>query len=176
VPAYYVFQLDSVVEGGVPPLDLIRGRVTSLVRLEKQKGLARHRADSLATALKGLPELASASARGLSVERFGPFTRLRPPSYLGGQPMVIGAAFGLRVGERTGVVEGENGYFIVESLGRKLADSSSWVAQRDSQRVQLRQAVQQARIQQYMEGVRAKAKIIDRRKDLFRAQADTTGL
>jgi hypothetical protein len=74
------------------------------------------------------------------------------------------------------VVEGENGYFIVESLGRKLADSSSWVAQRDSQRVQLRQAVQQARIQQYMEGVRAKAKIIDRRKDLFRAQADTTGL
>jgi len=176
LPAYYVFQLDSVTEGGVPPLDLIRGRVTSLVRLEKQKVLARHYADSLATALKGLPELTSASARGLSVERFGPFTRLRPPSYLGGQPAVIGAAFGLRVGERTGVVEGENGYFIVESLARRLADSSKWVAQRDSQRVQLQQAVQQARIQQYMEGLRAKAKIVDRRKDLFRAQADTTGL
>jgi hypothetical protein len=36
--------------------------------------------------------------------------------------------------------------------------------------------VQQARIQQYMEGLRARAKIVDRRKDLFRAQADTTGL
>ena len=176
LPAYYVFQLDSVTEGGVPPLDLIRGRVTSLVRLEKQKVLARRHADSLAAALKDLPELTSAGTRGLSVERFGPFTRLRPPSYLGGQPMVIGAAFGLRVGERTGVVKGENGYFIVESLGRKLADSSAWIAQRDSQRVQLRQAVQQARIQQYMEGLRAKAKIVDRRKDLFRAQADTTGL
>jgi parvulin-like peptidyl-prolyl isomerase len=175
-PAYYVFQLDSVTEGGVPPLDLIRGRVTSLVRLEKQKALARHHADSLATALKDLPELTAAGTRGQSVERFGPFTRLRPPSYLGGQPAVIGTAFGLSVGERSGVVEGENGYFIVESLGRKLADSSAWLAQRDSQRVQLRQAVQQARIQQYMEGVRAKAKIVDRRKDLFKAQADTTGL
>jgi len=175
-PAYYVFQLDSVTEGGVPPLDLIRGRVTSLVRLEKQKVLARRHADSLATALKDLPELTAAGTRGQSVERFGPFTRLRPPSYLGGQPAVIGTAFGLSVGERSGVVEGENGYFIVESLGRKLADSSAWLAQRDSQRVQLRQAVQQARIQQYMEGVRAKAKIVDRRKDLFKAQADTTGL
>jgi len=123
-----------------------------------------------------VPDLTAASARGLPVERLGPFTRLRPPSYLGGQPFVIGTAFGLRVGERSGVVEGENGYFIIESTGRKLADSSAWLAQRDAQRTQLRQAVQQARIQQYMEGVRATAKIVDRRKDLFRAQADTTGL
>jgi peptidyl-prolyl cis-trans isomerase D len=176
LPAFYVFQLDSVVEGGVPPLDQIRSRVTSLVRLEKQNVLARGRADSLLASLKDVPELTAASARGLSVERFGPFTRLRPPSYLGGQPFVIGTAFGLRVGERSGVVEGENGYFIIESTGRNLADSSAWLAQRDVQRNQLRQAVQQARIQQYMEGVRAKAKIVDRRKDLFRAQAaDTTG-
>jgi peptidyl-prolyl cis-trans isomerase D len=177
LPAFYVFQLDSVVEGGVPPLAEIRGRVTNLLRLEKQKVLARRRADSLLASLKDVPELTAASARGLPVERFGPFTRIRPPSYLGGQPYVIGTAFGLRVGERSGVVEGENGYFIIESTGRKLADSTAWLAQRDAQRTQLRQAVQQARIQQYMEGVRARAKIVDRRKDLFRAQAaDTTGL
>ena len=176
LPAYYVFQLDSVTEGGVPPLEQIRGRVTSMVRLEKQKGLARRKADSLLASLKDVPDLIAATARGLPIERFGPFTRLRPPSYLGGQPLVIGTAFGLHVGERSGVVEGENGYFIIESTGRKLADSSAWLAQRDAQRTQLRQAVQQARIQQYMEGVRAKAKVVDRRKDLFRAQADTTGL
>jgi peptidyl-prolyl cis-trans isomerase D len=176
LPAYYVFQLDSVTEGGVPPLDQIRGRVTSLVRLDKQKTLARSRADSLLAVLKDVPELTAASDRGLTVERFGFFTRLRPPSYLGGQPFVIGTAFGLHVGERSGVVEGETGYFIIESTGRKLADSSAWLAQRDVQRMQVRQAVQQTRIQQFMEGVRAKAKIVDRRKDLFRAAADTTGL
>jgi parvulin-like peptidyl-prolyl isomerase len=177
---FYVFQLDSVTAGGVPPLEQIRGRVTSLVRIERQKALARRRADSLAAALKDQPDLqAAAAARRLAVERFGPFTRLRPQGYLAGQPVVIGAAFGLRVGERSGVVEGDNGYFIIESQARKLADSSAWLAQRDQQRAQLRQALQQARIQQYLEGVRAKAKIVDRRKELFRAQAtadDASGL
>jgi peptidyl-prolyl cis-trans isomerase D len=172
-PAFYVFQLDSVTEAGVPPLSQIRARVTSAVRLEKQKVRARQRADSIAASLAGSADLAAAaSARGLELQRLGPFTRLRPPGYLGREPVVIGTAFGLPVGERSGVLAGEGGYFIIQSLGRKLADSSAWLAQRDEQRTQLRQAAQQARIQQYMEGVRAKAKVTDRRKELFRAQAD----
>ena len=175
-PAYYVFRLDSVTQGGVPPLNEIRARVTSVVRLERLKSVARHRADSLAAALRSASDLAAAAtARGLEVQRFGPFTRLRPPSYLAREPLVIGASFGLQVGERSGVIEGDAGYFIVQSLGRKLADSSAWVAQRDVQRTQLRQAAQQARIQQFMEGVRAKAKIVDRRKELFKSQASDVG-
>ena len=170
-PAYYIFQLDSVSDAGVPPLNQIRPRVTAAVRLERQKVTAAHRADSLATALRGTPNLvAAAAAHGLKADQFGPFTRLRPPSYLGREPEIIGTAFGLQVGERSGAVKGENGAFIIESLGRKLADSTAWLAQRDQQRTQLRQAIQQARIQQYMEGVRAQAKIVDRRKDIFKAQ------
>ncbi len=172
VSGYYVFRLDSVTPAGIPPLAQNRARATAALRLEKQKTLARHRADSLAAALRSIPELATAAAaRGLEVQRFGPFTRLRPPSYLAQEPVVVGTAFGLRVGERSGVLEGGTGSFIIESLGRKLADSSAWLAQREVQRTQLRQAIQQARIQQYMEGVRAKAKVVDRRKDLFKSQA-----
>jgi peptidyl-prolyl cis-trans isomerase D len=170
--AYYVFRLDSLAPEGVPPIAQIRDRVRSIVRVDKQKGLAHRRADSLATMLQGTADLtAAASAHGLEVQRFGSFTRLRPPSYLGREPAVVGSAFGLRVGERSGVIEGEGGYFIIQSLGRSLADSSAWLKQRDTQRAQLRQAVQQARIQQYMDGLRAKAKIVDRRKDLFKSQA-----
>jgi hypothetical protein len=167
-----VFRLDSVTPAGTPPLTLIRTRVSDLVRVEKLKTLAHHRADSLAALLKGVPDLASAAtARGIPVQRLGPFTRMRPPRDLTGEPFVVGTAFGLRVGERSGVLEGENGYFILESLGRRLADSTAWLAQREVQRTQLRQALQQARIQQYVEGVRAKAKIVDRRKDVFKSQA-----
>ncbi|OLB52127.1 MAG: hypothetical protein AUI08_01445 [Gemmatimonadetes bacterium 13_2_20CM_2_65_7] len=166
-PAYYVFRLDSVTPAGVPPIALIRDRVRSVVRIDKQKALGRHRADSLAALLKGAPDLTGAQS-------FGPFTRLRPPSYLGREPVLVGTAFGLRVGERSGVIEGEGGYFIIQSLWRKLADSTAWLKQRDAQRTQLRQAVQQARIQQYLDGLRAKAKIVDRRKDLFKSQAAAT--
>jgi len=170
-PAYYVFQLDSVVPEGVPPLDQIRDRVRSAVRLEKQKEIARRRADSLAAALKDAPNLVAAAApRGLQAQRFGPFTRLRPPSYLAREPLVVGAAFGLQVGERSPVIAGDAGFFIIESLGRKLADSSAWLAQRDTQRAPLLASARQARIQQYMEGLRARAQIVDRRKEIFRAQ------
>ncbi|HYU08188.1 MAG TPA: SurA N-terminal domain-containing protein [Gemmatimonadales bacterium] len=177
LPAYYVFQLDSVTAGGVPPLHEVRARVTAAVRLEKQKTLAHGRADSLAAALRGVPDLATAAtARGLAVQRFGPFTRLRPPSYLGREPVVVGTAFGLSVAERSRVLEGESGYFIIESLGRQNADSAAWVAQRETQRTQLRQAAQQARIQQFIEGLRAKAKIVDRRREIYKSQgsADAT--
>jgi parvulin-like peptidyl-prolyl isomerase len=170
--AYYVFRLDSVAPEGVPPIAQIRERVHNIVRVDKQKALARHRADSLAALLKGTPDLmAAATAHTLDAQRFGPFTRLRPPSYLGREPAVVGVAFGLATGQRSGAIEGEGGYFIIQSLARKLADSTAWLKQRDAQRTQLRQAVQQARIQQYMEGLRAKAKIVDRRKDLFKQQA-----
>ncbi|MGH7671672.1 MAG: peptidyl-prolyl cis-trans isomerase [Gemmatimonadales bacterium] len=171
-PAYYVFRLDSIVPAGVPPLAAVRDQVLAAVQIEKRKVLARRRADSLAEALRGTPNLPRAgAARGLTVDRFGPFPRLSPPAYLAREPVPVGAAFGLRVAERSGVIEGERGYYIVESLGRKVADSSAWLAQRNSQRVQLVRALQQARIEQYVDALRAKAKIVDRRKDIFRAQA-----
>lgn len=168
---YYVFRVDSLTPAGVPPLSQLRARVSGLVRLEKQKQLARVRADSLATALRTATDFsATAKARGFQVQRFA-FTRIRPPSYLAGEPYVVGVAFGLRPGERSGALEGENGYFIVESLSRKQADSTAWAAQKETQRAQFRQAAEQARIQQYMAGVRDRAKIVDRRKDLFKSQS-----
>jgi parvulin-like peptidyl-prolyl isomerase len=174
---YYVFRLDSVTPAGTPPLAQIRARVTDLVRVENLKTRARHRADSLATLVRGVPDLATAaSAHGLPVQRLGPFTRMRPPRDLSGEPFVVGSAFGLRIGERSGVVEGEAAYFILESLGRKFADSTAWLAQKEVQRTQLRQALQQGRIQLYLEGVRAKAKIVDRRKDLFKSQPSADAL
>src|SRR2546430_16620878 len=102
---------------------------------------------------------------------FGPFTRLQAPSYLAGEPAVVGASFGLRVRERSGVIAGENGYFIIESQGQKPADSTAWLAQRDNQRKQLVNAVRQARIQQYVQALRAKAKIVDRRSEFLKRQA-----
>jgi len=171
-PAYYVFRLDSLVPEGVPPLADVRDRVVAAVKLEKQKAIAHRRADSLAAALRGIPDLLKAgAARGLPVQRLGPFTRIKPPNYLAREPLVVGAAFGLRVGERSGAIVGEGGDFIIESLARKTADSTAWLAQKEAQRTQLLTAVRQARIQQYVDALRAKAKIVDRRKAIFRTQA-----
>ncbi|HVH69098.1 MAG TPA: SurA N-terminal domain-containing protein [Gemmatimonadales bacterium] len=170
--ASYVFRLDSLEAGGVPPLAQIRARVLAAARYEKKKALARERADQ-AAALRDAPDLLAAGrGRGYHVEKLGPFTRLTaPPPDFARNPVLLGAAFGLRNGERSGAVVGETGCFVVQSLGHQPADSAAWLKQRAEQREQLMRAVMQARVQQYLGALRAQAKVVDRREELFRPAA-----
>jgi parvulin-like peptidyl-prolyl isomerase len=174
--AYYVFRVDSATPAGITPLAEVRDQVIYQARLQKKAGLWRARAEQIAEQLKSSPTLqAGAAALGFRVDRFGPFSRLRPPPALQLEPRVIGAAFGLRVGQRSGVISGEHRAYIIELLARTSADSAAWVAQRDAQRESLLQAARQARVEQYLQALRQRAKVVDRRQEIFRAQSTAAG-
>ncbi|HYK82453.1 MAG TPA: peptidyl-prolyl cis-trans isomerase [Gemmatimonadales bacterium] len=165
----YVFRVDSLVPAGVPPLTAIRARVVAAARYEKKKAVARARAEQLAAALRDARDLLAAGrARGLPVRKVGPFTRVTPPPELARNPIVLGAAFGLRPGERTGLIADETGFFLLQGLTRTAADSAAWLKQRDQQREALLRPVAQARIQQFLAALRAQAKVVDHRKELYR--------
>ncbi|MGH7675821.1 MAG: peptidylprolyl isomerase, partial [Gemmatimonadales bacterium] len=171
--AYYVFRLASLIPAGTPPLPQVREAVLDAVRAEKKKSVVAQRAEALAPALRQGPSLVTAAASvGLVAQRLGPFTRVSPPPVLGNEPLVLGAAFGLRVGERSGVIAGAYGHYVVALDGRTPADSSAWLAQRDAQREDLIQRARDARVQAYVAGLREQAKIVDRRQELARAPAD----
>ena len=175
-PAEYVFRLDSLIPGGVQPLQQVRATVLAAVRLEKKRVVVRQRAQELAARLPAHQSLQQGGASlGIPVQVLGPFVRLNPPGPLQGEPEVLGAGFGLGVGQRSNVIAGAYGTYIVESLWRKLADSSAWLAQRAAQRDQLLQPARQARLQAYIEGLRQMAKVVDRRKEIFRPQTTTAG-
>jgi peptidyl-prolyl cis-trans isomerase D len=169
--ASYVFRLDSLFPAGVPPLAQIRGRVVAAARFEKKKAVARARAEQMAAALRDAPDLLAARSRGFPVEKLGPFTRISPPPELARDPEVLGAAFGLRPGDKTGLLAGQDGFFLLQGMGRAPADSAAWLKQRDQQRATLLRPVAQARIQQFLAALRAQAKIVDRRQELFRPAA-----
>lgn len=170
--ASYVFRLDSLEAEGVPPLAQIRGRVLAAGRHEKKQALIRDRAAQAAAALRDAADLIAAGrARGYRVEKLGPFTRVTAPADFARSPVLLGAAFGLRPGERGGVVVGETGCFVMQSLGRQPADSAAWLKQRGQQREGLIRPVLQARVQQYLAALRAQAKVVDRREELFRPGA-----
>jgi len=172
LPAYYVFRLDSLIPAGTRPLSEVREDVTVAVRREKQLVIARQQAGEALSALRTEPSLiAGATARSLQVATVT-FTRLQPPPLLSDEPSVVGAAFGLRVGERSGVIDGRHGAYIVEALGRRAADSTAWAAQKDAQRRSVVDAARQARMRLFMEDVRAQATVVDRRKELTRAAAE----
>jgi hypothetical protein len=84
---------------------------------------------------------------------------------------VLGAAFGLRPGERSGVIADVTGWFVLQGLARAGADSAAWSRQRDKQREALLRPVEQARLQQFIAALRADAKIVDRRNEIFRPAA-----
>ncbi|HTD71343.1 MAG TPA: peptidyl-prolyl cis-trans isomerase [Gemmatimonadales bacterium] len=167
--ASYVFRLDSLEAAGVPPLASIRARVLDAARYEKKKTVARQQAEQAAAALRDAADLLAAGrARGNRVEKLGPFTRVTAPAEFARNPNVLGAAFGLRRGERSGVIADETGRFMLQVLARASADSAAWLKQRDQQREALLRPVEQARLQQFVQALRADAKIVDRRTELFR--------
>jgi peptidyl-prolyl cis-trans isomerase D len=170
--ASYVFRLDSLEAGGVPPLSQVRTQVLAAARYDKKRGLIRERAAQAAAALRDASDLLTAGrARGYHVTKLGPFTRITAPSDFAREPVLLGAAFGLRPGERSGVVVGGTGCFVIQSLAHQPADSAAWLKQRGQQREALMRPVVQARVQQYLAALRAQAKVVDRREELFRPGA-----
>src|SRR5205807_8341805 len=103
--ARYVFRLDSLEAAGVPPLASIRARVLAAARYDKRKEVAPERAKQANTVLHDAGDLVVAGrALGYQVEKLGPFTRVTAPSQFARNPVVLGTAFGLRRGERSGLV------------------------------------------------------------------------
>lgn len=169
--AYYVFRLDSLTPAGTPPLAQIREAVLNGARLTKKREAAERRAAEIAQMLAGRPNLLEAGpAHGLVVQKLGPFARLAPPPPIRSDPLVVGAAFGLKPGTRSVVINSHSGFFLLETLQRTLADSAAWLKQKDQQRENLLEPARQARVQAYLAALRARAKVVDRRKQIF-AQA-----
>jgi peptidyl-prolyl cis-trans isomerase D len=172
--ASYVFRLDSLDAAGVPPLARIRDRVLAAARAERKKAVARERATAMAQALAATDLLAAGRARGFPVEKVGPFTRVAPPPALAREPFVLGAAFGLRPGQKTGLLSGETGYDLLQGISHVPADSAAWLKQKDQQRAALLQPIARARMQQFMAALRAQATIVDRRKEVFHPTASSS--
>src|SRR6185437_13658038 len=134
--AFYVFRLDSLRPAGVPPLAEIRARIDSAATFDRKKDVVRQRGQALAAKLAGASDLRqAAAAAGYTVTTIGPFTRFRPPAQIQLDPEVVGAAFGLKPGERTPLIEARTGDFLLQGISRSKADSRcGWPSETSSAR------------------------------------------
>ncbi|MBA3496836.1 MAG: peptidyl-prolyl cis-trans isomerase [Gemmatimonadales bacterium] len=166
--AYYVFRLDSLKPAGVPPLNEIRQVVAAQARAGKKLEQGRNVAKEYQRRIEAGGTLAAAAgSMKLPYKEFGPFSRVNPPLT---DPVVVGTAFGLDVGQRSGVLDTKEGIYLLEVLSRTKADSVAFAKELDTYRGRMISLARQDRVRSYLEALRQAAKVVDDRKEVLQQQ------
>ena len=163
--AFFLFRLDSLSEAGTPALDDIRGSVEQAIRDEKKVVKAREIAATYIARVKGGETMAAAAtAMNLPNRDMGPFPRVNPPLQ---NPAVVGAAFGLKEGGLSGVIETDEGLYVLKSVKHVPADSAEFAKKLEEYRRDAVRLARQHRVRNYLAGLRDAAKIEDNREALY---------
>jgi peptidyl-prolyl cis-trans isomerase D len=166
--AYYVFRLDSLQPAGVPPLGQVRPAVAYQVRSEKKRERAREIGRTYEKRVTAGGSLAAvADSMKLPYKEFGPFSRVNPPLT---DPIVVGAAFGLEVGQRSGMLDTKDGIYFIKALEHARADSAAFLKEMDKYRAQTINLARQERVRSYLQALRENAKVVDNRKRVLQQQ------
>src|ERR1043166_4501227 len=167
--AFVVARLDSGRAEGIPPFAAIRITVEERVRAQKKRAAAMALAAKLAgEARTGIPLKQVAQGKGIAYREFGPFSRLTATLP---EPSLVGAAFGAAKGTITGPVQAEDGVYLFEGLEHTPADSADFVKNLAGVRTQALNAARQSRVRAYMVALRASAKVVDHRAEIFKTGA-----
>lgn len=172
--AFYVFRLDSLVAAGIPPLAEVEGQVRAAVLAEKKRAATEAIARDAGRRLDGGQTLVQVStAMHLPIQTIGPFSRPASVPVLGTATQAVGAAFRLRVGERSGMLSNPRGdLFFIEPTRRVRADSAAWEKQKDTQRLMVIRAARQVRVQGFLDALRREARVVDNRATVLKPTAE----
>ena len=167
--AYFLFRLDSLHAEGIPPFESIKGGVTIAARDNKKVEAAKAVATDLVKRMgEGSTLTQAATALRLPHQEFPPFTRTNPPFP---SPRVVGTAFGLAPGKTSGIIDTEDGLYVLRVIKHEPADSAEFVKQIDDFRAKQIRLARQDRVRSYLDALRTAAKVEDRRAQIFRTDA-----
>lgn len=168
--AFYMLELVELREEGVISLADATSSVEQTVRAQKKVEEAMGEGEEVVTQVRGGTDLAViAEQKGLEVQTAGPYARIDFVPGIGRLNAAVGAGFGLNIGEVSSAVEAENNVFIIELADYFAADTTAFENERLALRDELLGAAQQSRLQDWLQGLREVARIIDRRDEVLNA-------
>ena len=173
---YFLARLDSLVPGGIAPFADVRNDIRALLALRKKAEALVPDAREFAQAAVANGLEAVARQRDVTVTKSNMFARSTFVPGIGRLNPAVGAAFSLPIGEISEPIPSEEGVFVLRVDRRIEADSAAWVTQKDVQRQQAMNTIRQTRLRGFLEGIRERAAVQDRRPQInaaARAQAAT---
>ena len=167
--AYFLARLDSVFEGGVAPFEVAREDIRGLLQRRKKAELMAAQTRAFADRAKASSLEDAAKERDLTVTKSNMFGRATFVPGLGRLSSAIGASFALPVGAISEPMATDDGVFVLRVDRRTDATREAFEAQKVVQRASAIRVLQDARMREFMEGIRETADISDRRKQLTAA-------
>lgn len=164
--AYYLARLDTLIQGGIAPLDEVRNEIRAILMQRKKAEALVPDARALAqdASTRGLE--AAARERDITVVKSNSFARPTFVPGIGRLNAAVGAAFSLPIGAISEPIVTDQGVVVLRVDRRVEASREEWERQKDAQRQQAIDALRQSRIRDFMDGLRERAKIEDRRAQL----------
>ena len=168
--AFYILELVETREEGYSSLADATPSIERTLRAQKKLETAKSEGEELLAAIRGGESIDDvAEGRGLEMQSAGPYARMDFVPGLGRMNAAVGAGFGLNVGEISSVIEASNNAFIIELSDYFAADTTVFEEERLAQREELQGFAQQTRLQEWLEGLRDVARIVDRRDEVLTA-------
>jgi len=170
---FYAIEVVSIDPARTLSIEEAEVAIRGNIGTDKKVATALEEARELAAEVHAGRALAEVAREfGLEVRDAGPFARNDFVPGLGRHNAAVGTAFGLEVGEVSDAVEANRNAYVIERTGSEAADSLAWLEQVDVQRVQAVGAIQQQRLTQWIEALRANANIADRREQVLAPAED----
>ena len=168
--AFYIVELLDESPAGTLSLEQVAVEIRENLQTQRKTALTMEEARAWGEEIRGgATSLESIAERlGVSVQTTGPFTRQEFVPGLGQLSTATGATFGTQVGEIAGPVTALGRVLLIRIDEKTEAEREVWELQKPVQRSQLTAEIQQARLQQWIDGLRATTRILDNRADYFR--------
>lgn len=166
--AFYMLELVELREAGAISLADATGSIEQTVRAAKKVEKAKDEGEEIVAQVRAGADLATiAEEKSLEVQVAGPYARVDFVPGMGRLNAAVGAGFGLNIGDVSGAVAANNNVFIIELNEYFAPDSTVFEAERLLLRDEMLGLAQQTRLQEWIQGLRDVARIIDKRDEVL---------
>lgn len=166
---YFLARLDSIFEGGTAPFGDVRDEIRTLLLRRKKGEVMAAEARAFAERARASTLETAARERDLTVTKSNPFGRATFVPGMGRLNAAIGTAFALPLGSISEPIVTDDGVFVLRVDWRVEASREAFEAQKLMQRANAVGVLQEARLREFMLGLRENADIKDRRRQLSAA-------